>query len=199
MKSFQKNVTDLAERGEHAAQVCEDNTGRDLLRVCQANLSQRVCGRAKSWVYNQPFQRFAGRPHDHLGNNQGIEAERRLPDECVFCRTTTDLETDHLIPRSRGGTDNADNLALACKRCNTSRGKKGIFEWLGLKKKDNLHGLVAGKYLKELLELHKVRETLDVHEEEIQRLCAKCGLGRVCREAGTEQKLTCFCLESVLE
>ncbi len=133
------------------------------------------------------------------GTIKEFEAERRLPDECVFCRTTTDLETDHLIPRSRGGTDNADNLALACKRCNTSRGKKGIFEWLGLKKKDNLHGLVAGKYLKELLELHKVRETLDVHEEEIQRLCAKCGLGRVCREAGTEQKLTCFCLESVLE
>jgi hypothetical protein len=133
------------------------------------------------------------------GTIKEFEAERRLPDKCVFCGTATDLETDHLIPRSRGGTDSGDNVVLACKRCNASRGNKGIFEWLGLKKKDNLHRLVAGKYLKELLQLHELMGTLDVHKEEIQRLCAKCGLAKVCREAGTEEELTCFCLESILK
>ncbi len=36
-----------------------------------------------------------------------------------------------------------DNLVQACKTCNSSRGDKGVFEWLGLKEKDNLHRLVA--------------------------------------------------------
>jgi hypothetical protein len=76
------------------------------------------------------------------------EREQELPKECVFCRSPLDLTTDHLIPKSRGGDDSADNVVLACQPCNTSRGEKGIFEWLGLKEKDKLHRLVAGKYLK---------------------------------------------------
>ena len=28
---------------------------------------------------------------------------------------------DHLVPRSRGGTDTLENLALACRRCNERR------------------------------------------------------------------------------
>jgi hypothetical protein len=37
---------------------------------------------------------------------------------CVFCGTTERLTLDHIIPRSRGGTDRLDNLQTACKRCN---------------------------------------------------------------------------------
>ncbi|MBW4435195.1 MAG: HNH endonuclease [Pelatocladus maniniholoensis HA4357-MV3] len=34
---------------------------------------------------------------------------------------TTRFTVDHLIPRSLGGTDEVDNLALACRRCNERR------------------------------------------------------------------------------
>jgi 5-methylcytosine-specific restriction endonuclease McrA len=70
------------------------------------------------------------------------EMEHELPGECVYCGATGNLTTDHLIPRNRGGDDSADNLVLCCKSCNSSRGDKGVFEWLGLKRKDNLHRLV---------------------------------------------------------
>ncbi|MGO9569853.1 MAG: HNH endonuclease, partial [Desulfomonilaceae bacterium] len=33
------------------------------------------------------------------GTIKEFEAEHKLPHECVFCGATTDLETDHLIPR----------------------------------------------------------------------------------------------------
>ncbi len=88
-------------------------------------------------------------------------------------------------------------MGWACQACNASRGDRGIFEWLGLKKKDSLHRLVAGKYLKELFELHEAGGTLDVPKEEIEKLCEPCRNGPVGAEWDTEQELTCFCLESV--
>jgi len=109
-----------------------------------------------------------------------------------------DLTTDHLIPRSRGGDDSADNVVLACQPCNTSRGEKGIFEWLGLKEKDKLHRLVAEKYLKQLLTLHEQAGTLEVSKNQITVLCGRCPLPKVCEHWGKVQELTCFCLESIL-
>lgn len=41
------------------------------------------------------------------------------------------IELDHVFPRSRGGIDHPDNLAAACKRCNTSKGAKTVEEWKG--------------------------------------------------------------------
>jgi hypothetical protein len=126
------------------------------------------------------------------------EREHELPKECVFCRTAVDLTTDHLIPRKRGGDDSADNLVLACQPCNISRGEKGVFEWLGLKEKDKLHRLVAGKYLKQLLTLHEQAGTLEISKDQIIILCERCPLPKVCERWGKVKELTCFCLESIL-
>jgi len=125
------------------------------------------------------------------------QREQELPKECVFCGSMQDLQTDHLIPRARGGTDSADNLVLSCRSCNSSRGDKGVFEWLGLKKKDNLHRIVAGKYLKELYDLHASKNTLDISIEELTKLCCNCRNPELCKEWNTVDELTCFCLESV--
>jgi hypothetical protein len=126
------------------------------------------------------------------------EREQEFPKECVFCRSTSDLTTDHLIPRSRGGDDSADNVVLACQPCNPSRGEKGVFEWLGLKEKDKLHRLVAGKYLKQLLTLHEQAGTLEIAKNQIIILCGRCPLPKVCERWGKVRELTCFCLESIL-
>lgn len=38
---------------------------------------------------------------------------------------------DHLLPISRGGLHTWDNVALACARCNLSRGSKLLSDWTG--------------------------------------------------------------------
>ena len=126
------------------------------------------------------------------------EAEQTSPKECVFCGSLENLSTDHLIPKNRGGNNSADNLVITCKSCNSSRGDKGVFEWLGLKKKDNLHRLVAGKYLKELLKIHEDHGTLNISCEDIKKLCDNCPLPEVCEKWDKVNSLTCFCLESIL-
>lgn len=45
---------------------------------------------------------------------------------CEYChspeRSSSDIFTiDHLIPGSLGGSDECDNLTLACRRCNERR------------------------------------------------------------------------------
>ena len=40
---------------------------------------------------------------------------------CKYCRSEEDLTVDHMVPKSRGGTDHPNNLQCLCKRCNTMK------------------------------------------------------------------------------
>ena len=80
---------------------------------------------------------------------------------CEYCGLKENLSWDHLIPTSKGGDDSAENQVLACRSCNSSKGAKGLYAWYGIKRKDELPRLVAGKYLKMLYELHEKNNTLE--------------------------------------
>ena len=51
---------------------------------------------------------------------------------CIGCKTHFPfrvMDVDHILPRSRGGTDHPDNLQLLCSGCNRSKGSKTMAEW----------------------------------------------------------------------
>lgn len=41
--------------------------------------------------------------------------------QCIYCGSSKKLSIEHMVPVSRGGTNEFDNLALACLWCNTSK------------------------------------------------------------------------------
>ncbi len=41
---------------------------------------------------------------------------------CQYCGDRDDLTLDHVMPKSRGGRTNWDNLITACKKCNSKKG-----------------------------------------------------------------------------
>ena len=54
------------------------------------------------------------------------QIRQRAQYRCEYCHYPEDLSTaplsiDHLHPKSLGGNDHLDNLALACRRCNERR------------------------------------------------------------------------------
>ena len=42
--------------------------------------------------------------------------------ECTECEEVDSLSIDHIIPLSKGGSDELDNLQLLCKKHNSSKG-----------------------------------------------------------------------------
>jgi 5-methylcytosine-specific restriction endonuclease McrA len=48
---------------------------------------------------------------------------------CAYCGTTEgQIEIDHLLPKSRGGTDRWSNLVLSCAACNARKGDRTVAE-----------------------------------------------------------------------
>lgn len=49
---------------------------------------------------------------------------------CRYCGYRSGgLVIDHVVPLCRGGTNALDNLAPACRRCNTEKGTLLVEEW----------------------------------------------------------------------
>jgi 5-methylcytosine-specific restriction endonuclease McrA len=50
--------------------------------------------------------------------------------KCAYCSVTNvPLEIEHILPRSRGGSNRASNLALACHACNQRKGQQTAAEF----------------------------------------------------------------------
>lgn len=70
---------------------------------------------------------LTGEPHDRparpaIPDDVKIFVWQRDEGRCTRCGRSEDLEFDHIIPRSMGGSDSARNLQLLCAPCNQAKG-----------------------------------------------------------------------------
>jgi 5-methylcytosine-specific restriction endonuclease McrA len=68
------------------------------------------------------------------GDLAGYELRQYLLEKwnrrCAYCgASNVPLQIEHILPRSRGGTDRASNLTLACEPCNTAKGTRTAAEF----------------------------------------------------------------------
>jgi len=60
------------------------------------------------------------RPHwDTSSYDQVFE---RDGERCRYCGAAEHLTVDHVVPRCQGGSDDPDNLVVACRSCNSRKG-----------------------------------------------------------------------------
>lgn len=51
--------------------------------------------------------------------------------KCAYCDAeNVPLEVEHVVPKSKGGTDRVSNLTVACRECNQRKGNRSIEEFL---------------------------------------------------------------------
>jgi len=84
------------------------------------------------------FQRYRPDPVVRQANRRKpvspgkiVAAMQKSNGVCVACGTDERLQVDHIIPVSRGGTNDPDNLQMLCKSCNASKRDKTMDEWQG--------------------------------------------------------------------
>lgn len=50
--------------------------------------------------------------------------------KCAYCGIgNIPLEIEHIVPKSRGGSNRVSNLTLSCTTCNQKKGKQTAFEY----------------------------------------------------------------------
>jgi HNH endonuclease len=59
-----------------------------------------------------------------LSNAVMAEVWIRDGGRCVQCGSQEDLEFDHVIPFSKGGSSTPENLRILCRSCNRGRGAR---------------------------------------------------------------------------
>lgn len=83
-----------------------------------------------------PFSRFIKPGRDRPSGQEWVtlrgEIFKRDDFTCQYCGERGErLECDHVVPVSRGGASDPDNLTTACFACNRSKRDKLVSEWLG--------------------------------------------------------------------
>ena len=91
--------------------------------------------RSDGTIYSRRMTRdFKGEP-DFRRSSEWSEIRMRVfvRDDftCAYCGVRGErMECDHIVPVSRGGSHDDENLTTACKPCNQSKRDKLLSEWL---------------------------------------------------------------------
>ena len=129
--------------------------------------------------------------------------EREKRDECIFCGEHGGLTIDHLFPRSLGGMEDEKNVIWVCKRCNSAKGAKRLYELWTIKSglegaKYEVPRIAEGKYLKLLYEVFQEKEMLDNTVDDIKKqICPRCDIKILCVKEKSGEKLSPLCLDGI--
>jgi len=79
---------------------------------------------------------YKGLVNGHMSMRSLYHDERlkmMVPQACYYCGRSEQLCVDHLIPRIKGGSNDADNLIWSCRSCNASKQGRDMLEWMKTK------------------------------------------------------------------
>ena len=63
---------------------------------------------------------------------RAVRADVLCGAKCVGCGRSDSLEIDHIVPISRGGSSERENLQALCGRCNRAKGRRTMDEFISL-------------------------------------------------------------------
>lgn len=116
---------------DHFHKDCFHKSASRLQSWCKACTNSRN----QEWSQDNPEQvaamraRRRARVRGALGEYTGAEFEalcEATGNHCLCCGRELPLGPDHVVPLSRGGSNDISNIQPLCKSCNSSKGTKAI-------------------------------------------------------------------------
>lgn len=108
--------------GKYPFNINEELTEEEILWVVRF---YKECRRRNRY---DKFLDRRRREYEKVRNTTDIKSKliSRDGETCRFCKSTKELQIDHIRPLSRGGTDDIRNFQLLCKKCNPRKRNKII-------------------------------------------------------------------------
>jgi len=162
-----------------------------LCKVCpMTGLSQELV-RFDTQVLENP--EISGTEYQQ-GELLGYEVREYLLEKwgrkCAYCNAeNVPLEVEHILPKSKGGSNRVSNLTIACRECNLLKGNRAIEEFLA--QKPNLLKSILSQTKKSLASCAAVNSTRwRLYEELKNILPTEVGTGGLTKYNRTRQKLS---------
>lgn len=127
---------------EHKKQYCEKNKeaiAEKKKQYYEAN-KEVIAEKKKQYHKKNPHVALNGqiKRRKRIGNEEitkeeWFEVMNKYEWKCLYCGcdlTKYNRSMDHIIPISKGGRNIKENIAPACKHCNSSKKDKYLHEWL---------------------------------------------------------------------
>ena len=117
----------------------EIDTVNDHIAWSYANLARADAALRDRFTKYQPVHHmirarlFKGLKNGTMAMQSLYDDERikmTVPNACYYCGSMDNPSIDHLIPRVKGGADDADNLIRACRSCNSSKQGRDMLQWM---------------------------------------------------------------------
>lgn len=113
---------------------------------------ENILASTKEWAKNNPEKRaeirkrWKAKNRDRVNFYQKLRSYREknavgshthqdikeilsvFKNKCAYCKKPAET-IDHVVPLTKGGTNNPTNLVPACFSCNSSKGNKDIWQW----------------------------------------------------------------------
>jgi len=100
---------------------------------------EQALANAREWAQANPerkrvYERARQKRLDFRGwTGEDFRAAKQLTESaCSYCGEPGPLTLDHVVPLARGGAHRIDNLAAACKPCNSWKGARDELEFRAL-------------------------------------------------------------------
>lgn len=94
----------------------------DLVALALVKLDKGLRKIQNAHVYVNSGQRVEGRTRMAIPDAVKVAVWNRDAGVCVECRSEIELQYDHVIPFSKGGSDEVENIQLLCRVCNQRKG-----------------------------------------------------------------------------
>ena len=107
-----------------------------------AKKTHGLTGTLEYWVEQQHKRRMRKQKNNAGADYFYDKIIKPKIDYCVYCGSTDNLSTDHIMPIIKGGNQDPKNLIKACKSCNSSKNNSFFIDWYSKSKdKRNLRSL----------------------------------------------------------